>query len=321
MYLPDDSILVESRAARDSQMAQIPDDDRAQEILSRAKAEALVFATWKGQGIASTEDMAGFYNVPPSTIRSSLGMKEYRDELELDGLKNLRGKALKEVRPIIGLTSETPQALIWTPRAALRLGMFLRDSPVAKQVRTLLIEIAVNAVDQQQSQQQSQRNLELEIELQKWKQKYQDSGLQIVREYSPEMLAFIRGEQPLIRTEIQYVDGKTGNPLGLTTRHRILPQLVEDVGLQRNSDIDQKKVKEILKRKLRMDFDTGEGLGRGFYPHTPLVIPNDRYQECLGVVAIELYGDNWLTGWQHEQQLLPDFLREQGVLPEGDDLE
>ncbi|MBD2095900.1 hypothetical protein H6F90_12155 [Trichocoleus sp. FACHB-591] len=48
---------------------------------------------------------------------------------------------MKGVRSILNLTPDTPQALVWTPRAALRLGMLLRDSAIAKAVRTSLLDV------------------------------------------------------------------------------------------------------------------------------------------------------------------------------------
>jgi hypothetical protein len=301
-----EEFLIDSKSARNFHLAEIS-DERAQEILNRAKA--LVFAAWQGQGIASTEQIAEFYEVPPNTVRSAVKVKNYREELNSDGLKVLRGKVLKDVRSIIDLTPDTPQALSWTPRAALRLGMFLRDSPVAKQVRNLLIEMAV------QSQPIStKRDLELKIELQQLQNEYQRMGWEIVQATSPRMLAFIRGEVPLERTEIQYVERQTGKPLGTTTNYRILPQLVEDVGLKRNLETDREQVKDILKRKLGMNFETGEGLGEGFFIARPLVIPEERYEDCLYVVAVELYGSEALRAWRHEQQLLPDYLQERGLL-------
>ena len=313
VYLGDDAILIESRSARDKQMAEMP-DDLAQDILNRAKA--LVFAVWQGQGIASTEQIAEFYQVSSSTILSAARVKGYREELDSDGLKVLRGKLLKDVKPIIGLTSDTPQALSWTPCAALRLGMFLRDSPVAKQVRNLLIEMAARGL----AQNPSERELQLQVELQRLRQQYQDTGWQIVSATSPAMLAFIRGEAPLVRIEIQYIERHTGAPIGTTTNYRRLRQLVEDVGLNPDSDADKAWVEDILKRELGMDFDTGEGLGRGFFVTKPSVIPEDQYERCLYTVAVDVYGKFQLSQWQYSQQLLPEYLKEKGLLP-GTDLE
>jgi hypothetical protein len=88
--------------------------------------------------------MAEYYEVPSATLRQLL--KRHRDELESDGVTVLRGKDLNEVSDILSLTSnQQPHLTIWTPRAALRLGMLLRDSKVAKQVRTLLLDVAQTA--------------------------------------------------------------------------------------------------------------------------------------------------------------------------------
>lgn len=128
-------ILVESRSARDNQIAEIPDES-IQSVLDKVKA--LHFAHCNGTGFATTEQMAEFYEVPVGTVQTVI--KSNRDELSDDGLKTLRGKALKDVMSIIDITSKTPNLTVWTPCAALRLGMLLRDSVVAKQLRTYLLD-------------------------------------------------------------------------------------------------------------------------------------------------------------------------------------
>ena len=129
-------VFIESRVARDRQIAEIP-GEQAQEMLNRAKA--LMFTVWKGEGIATSEQVAEFYEVTTDVVRDNV--RRHRDEFEVDGLRTIKGKSLTEVREIISLTSQTVNATLWTPRAALRLGMLLRDSEVAKQVRNLLVEM------------------------------------------------------------------------------------------------------------------------------------------------------------------------------------
>lgn len=304
MYLSDEAFL-ESRSVRDQRLAEIP-NEQAEDVLNRAKA--LLFAVWQGQGIATTEQVAEFYSVDTEAIQKVV--QRNRDELSVDGLRVLRGKDLKDVMDIMSISSRTPNLTVWTPRAALRLGMLLRDSAVAKQIRSLLIEM----VAQGRAESPSERELTLQIELQRLRQQYQDTGWEIVKATSPAMLAFIRGERPLVRTEIQYVDKRTGEPLGTTT-YRILPQLVEDAGLQRNSEKDQQIVKDILRRERGVDWETGAGLGPGFMIACPLVIPEELYEDYLYLVAKDLYGDHVLAGWSYEQQLLPAFLKERGIFP------
>lgn len=132
-------ILIESKAARDGQLTKIT-HEAATDTLSKAKA--LVFALWQGTGAATTEQMAEYYDVPTETVRTVF--KRHRDELDSDGVKVLRGKALSEAKFIMNLAPSTDKITIWTPRAALRLGMLLRDSEVAKQVRTVLLDVAEN---------------------------------------------------------------------------------------------------------------------------------------------------------------------------------
>ena len=132
-----DSILVESKTARENQLEQI-EQEQADKILNKIKS--LYFALWNGKGISTTEAIAAFYQVEASTVRQVLN--RHREELRSDGVENLRGKALKDVRDTLSLTSRQSNITVWTPRAALRLGMLLRDSSIAISVRTSLLDIA-----------------------------------------------------------------------------------------------------------------------------------------------------------------------------------
>ncbi len=125
-----EQVLLESQAARTSQLAKI--EDRAEELLN--KARVLHFNVWQGSGIATTEQVAEFYEVPIETIRQAA--KRNHQEFEADGLKVLRGKELNLVSDALSLTNKARNLTIWNPRATLRLGYLLRDSAIAKAVRT-----------------------------------------------------------------------------------------------------------------------------------------------------------------------------------------
>lgn len=157
MTIISDSVLTESFSARENQLAQI-ESEQATEILSKIKS--LYFALWEGEGIATTEQMGQFFNVEVATIRKVY--HRHKDELATDGVKTLRGKALKDVRDILSLSSKQSNIMIWTPRAALRLGMLLRDSEVAKAVRTSLLN-AVEKVIPAQNQEIEKLKLQLEV--------------------------------------------------------------------------------------------------------------------------------------------------------------
>ena len=167
-------VLLESKTARDGQLAQVS-HETASDVLSKAKA--LVFALWQGTGAATTQQMAEYYEVPVDAVESVL--RRNRDELEPDGLKTLKGSDLKAFKQLsvnltesyttrsasVNLTeaTKTTQLTIWTPRAALRLGMLLRDSQVAKQVRNVLLDIAQSAEPHNTSN--TQREISQLIEL------------------------------------------------------------------------------------------------------------------------------------------------------------
>lgn len=137
----DESVLIESRSARDGQMASIS-HERSQEILNKVKG--LYFAVWRGLGLATTGQLAEFYEVDVDAVESRL--RKSRIEFESDGLRKLTSselKAFKELSAWQAESSNSPQLVVWTPRAALRLGFLLQNSEVAKVVRTSTL----NAVD------------------------------------------------------------------------------------------------------------------------------------------------------------------------------
>lgn len=137
MIIVSESMLTESKSARDGQLANMP-QERSQDILNKVKT--LYFALWRGTGMVTTEQVAAFYEVPESTVRQAL--RAYRVEFESDGLKTLKKDELDEVREEFSLSSRVVNATAWTPRAALRLGMVLRDSPVGWKVRDTLLNAA-----------------------------------------------------------------------------------------------------------------------------------------------------------------------------------
>lgn len=161
MTIISDSILVESKSARDRQLERVP-HERALEIINKAKA--LLVAVWKGTGVTTTEELARYYEVESSVVRHA--SKQHRDELLNDGWREVKGQEnLKSLRSIgsevFSLPSATTRIAIWTPRASLRLGMILRDSVVAKAVRTSLLDAVETVIPAQ-----SARIRELELELQ-----------------------------------------------------------------------------------------------------------------------------------------------------------
>jgi hypothetical protein len=140
MNILSDSVLVESKSARDNQLTSLS-HDRATEVLNKTKA--LFFALWQGVGLTISSQLAEFYETDVETVQKLC--QRHRDEFEADGLRTLRGKEVKDVVDILSISSRTPNLTIWPPRAALRLGMLLRDSEVAKAIRTALLNAIESA--------------------------------------------------------------------------------------------------------------------------------------------------------------------------------
>jgi hypothetical protein len=130
-------VLLESCTARQDRLTDV-NDDRALEAINKAKA--LLMASWNSTSIATTAQMAEYYEVSEKTVQTVA--RRNRKELTSDGLKTLKGKALQEVFNMNISEEGTVALTIWTPRAALRLGMLLRDSLVAQKVRTILLDVA-----------------------------------------------------------------------------------------------------------------------------------------------------------------------------------
>ena len=160
MTILSESVLVESKSAREYHLARVS-SERASEILNKLKT--LYFTLWSGAGASTTGQLAGFYEVNTDAVESAL--RRHRDELESDGLKTLKGrqlKAFKDASASLTEASKTSQLVIWTPRAALRLGMVLRDSVIAQALRSSLLNAVEYVIPAQSTR---IRELELELEL------------------------------------------------------------------------------------------------------------------------------------------------------------
>lgn len=141
-----DDFLVESKAAREQGLAKLKAQHSEERILNKVKA--LFFAVWRGVGRISRQQLADFYEVPIATVDSNY--KRNKDEFDSDGVEVLRGERLREARGIMPLASSTAQETVYTPAGALRMGFILRDSEVAKMVRTAAIRF-IQGVGQQVS--------------------------------------------------------------------------------------------------------------------------------------------------------------------------
>jgi hypothetical protein len=202
MTIIPDRVLIESSTARDYQLNYVS-DERALEILNKIKS--LYFGLWQGTEIATTQQVAEFYEVPEVNIRKVI--ERHRSELELDGLKNLRGKELKSLREQVcdnmSLSPNTHRLTIHTARSTLRLGMLLENSFIAQAVRTTLLNAVEKVVP---AQAQEIERLKLELELVKTKERLLATTSALTAIHGSEMVALMMGKPDALVTRTERVE-------------------------------------------------------------------------------------------------------------------
>jgi len=137
--MPPESSLLESRTLRD-RVAQRTG------VLDKVKVLALL-----PDGLhVTTRMVAGYFEVPEETVRQLVA--RHRSELSANGMATLRGSDLALFkRDVLSRYSGTsyPQVKsnlgVFTRRAVLNVAMLLRDSEVARQVRTYLLDVEETA--------------------------------------------------------------------------------------------------------------------------------------------------------------------------------
>jgi len=122
--------LLLKRNLRDEMM-----NDEKLEVLDKVK----IIATLKGIDLSTIEQVANYYEVTKQAIESLV--LRNKDELESNGFKTFSYSELKSLNiqdecfkiPNRGLR-------LFNKRAILNVGMLLEESPIAKEVRTLLLD-------------------------------------------------------------------------------------------------------------------------------------------------------------------------------------
>jgi hypothetical protein len=132
-----DSVLIESKSARDQGVSEIVSQGLQQSLLGKVKS--IFFALWGDSSYMTTKQVADYYGVPENTIRQNY--IRFKAEFDADGVVKLHGELLRELRDILSLSSFTPQATLFTPRSVIRMGFILQESEVAVQVRTAALNL------------------------------------------------------------------------------------------------------------------------------------------------------------------------------------
>jgi hypothetical protein len=120
--------LTESRSLR----AQYADRT---DVLDKIKALSLL-----PDGIhADVPAVANYYEVSIETIKSLV--KDNRRELMGNGFATLRGESLRSLKDLGGINAQTSSLAVFPRRAILNVGQLLTESPIAKAVRTYLLDV------------------------------------------------------------------------------------------------------------------------------------------------------------------------------------
>lgn len=143
--------FIESRNLRDECIERL-------DVLNKVKALFLIPEV----NLMSTGMVAKFFDVPAETIRWEY--MQNKEEVDSDGVKSMSSKELKVVLDnqtllpnghsgvIVSATDGTKYNLphtkttYYTPRSVMRLAMLLRDSKVAREVRTQLLNVVEHVV-------------------------------------------------------------------------------------------------------------------------------------------------------------------------------
>jgi len=105
---------------------------------------------FQGEFRFTRQQIADFYSIDNSTIDRYLSKNE--EELKHNGYLNLKGKALKEFKEEFGWMlqegAKAPQLGIFNFRSFLNLGMLLTESEKAKALRSKILDIVIDTLNQ-----------------------------------------------------------------------------------------------------------------------------------------------------------------------------
>lgn len=112
------------------------------EVLEKVKHIALL----PYEETMTTEMVADFYEVEVNTIHALVF--DNKSELEYDGYETLVKERLAYFKKVCEIKSRARQLSVFPRQAVLRVGMLLRDSPIAIKVRNYLLDVESKASDE-----------------------------------------------------------------------------------------------------------------------------------------------------------------------------
>jgi len=125
----DELALIESQTLRSQYLDRV-------EVLD----EVAPLPEYYGTHYVTTELVAEYFDVGLETVKSVV--KDHRAELASNGYTVLRGADLKRFKEETGLESTSSSLALYAPRTVLNLAMLLRDSDRAREVRSMILDLA-----------------------------------------------------------------------------------------------------------------------------------------------------------------------------------
>lgn len=131
--------------------------------------------------LCTTKIVADYYEVPSDTVRSIF--KRHKDELTMNGVKVVEAEELKQLKTDVQdapLLHQARSLTVYSKRAVLNIGMLLRDSKVAQEVRSQLLNITETVSNEQKEQ---TINMEMQLMYNVIKAKNDFETMMAMREY------------------------------------------------------------------------------------------------------------------------------------------
>lgn len=208
------------------------------EVLSKVKALFLI----PGIEMMSTNMVADFYDVDASAIR--MCYTNHKKEIEPDGTMNIKPALLKQNGFTLEKAEGKPSWLFevggkkynimnngiraFSPRAVLRIGMLLRDSEVAKEVRTQLLNTFECATEEQKTEAIDQEGVMLLSIIRAGSPELMAVELGKYRDFMNRHIAKLEGEKQGLQTELDIVH----NEIVTWTPKQITKRLIGSIGYQ-----------------------------------------------------------------------------------------
>lgn len=199
--------------------------------------------------LMTTKTVAKYYEVDETAIRKLF--TRHKLELQQNGAKSLSGQELRDIKSLSGFKTRAKSITVFSKRAVLNVGMLLRDSNIAKQVRTQLLnqqeqltdDEKVKSIDEEQllllkiiqAKDAGERAIALS-EYNEYKSRYENELKQQLEEQKPMVEkygVFVNSESTFSFTDVaKMISTRADNEdVGFTVTSISLPKLLRENGV------------------------------------------------------------------------------------------